>query len=339
MDDQTLAADVDEAARARSFLESLKLCGAIFERITAGDPQPTPMLAAAVLQGLIRPITMMEGRSRALIALHPSPDVKVIAEQILPRYRAMILAALAAAAEAAGAPDISAPIAAASIHAFICHVDNTWWAFTDPLDEARERFLEKAGFKEAGPEADYWNQMLLHMLGLKEAIFRLRNLVALRVFWRQNPVPVELNAVIGKDIQRVLGMPGVPDNRKITFRSDTEKVTVSADDVWRMSYSAELIRNAVFFSPPETEVRVSLSVEGRTAAFFVDDDGPGLSDSEDAWMQPFARTLTNIPGDIYNCRLGIGLTSVKLLAEKAGWCFEFADGKTGRRPLLLMPIR
>jgi hypothetical protein len=34
------------------------------------------------------------------------------------------------------------------------------------------------------------------------------------------------------------------------------------------------------------------------------------------------------------CRLGIGLTCLKLLAEQSGWRFEFADGKRGRRPLL-----
>jgi len=112
---------------------------ATLQRIMANDPQPLPILAISIHEGLIRPLAMMEADCKRLLAVQPSAAVKEVAEKLLPRQRARIIEALFAAAQAAECKDISAPANDASIDAFLSHIDQTWFDFYLDIFEARER--------------------------------------------------------------------------------------------------------------------------------------------------------------------------------------------------------
>ena len=107
---------------------------------------------------------------------------------------------------------------------------------------------------------------------------------------------------------------------------------------WELVLADELIQNAMSFSPPGTEIRVSLSLERSRVALFVDHDGPSIDPR--TCLLPFHRLHRKLGenDDVYDSRIGIGLTLLDLMARRSGWSLEFVEGNAGTRPVLMMPV-
>jgi light-regulated signal transduction histidine kinase (bacteriophytochrome) len=165
----------------------------------------------------------------------------------------------------------------------------------------------------------------------------LRRLQHLRGGDQAAPRQVDLVASINEAI-KTIERETTGSNRRIIFRPGRERVIVSGPADTDDFFTKELIQNAVMFSPPYSEIRISLTTEGKSAALFVDDDGAGFQEfTAEGALHPFNRGKEEARSEKIYCRLGIGLTSLDLIAKRSGWRLEFAEGKHGKRPLLIFP--
>jgi signal transduction histidine kinase len=114
--------------------------------------------------------------------------------------------------------------------------------------------------------------------------------------------------------------------RGLTFRSDIQAAPrVQGDPDLLFEAVANLLDNAVKFTPPGGSILVSLAADGRIA---VEDDGPGLpSERRDLLFQRFARgdKARHLPGN------GLGLSLVAAVARLHGVVVTVREGAPGCR--------
>jgi two-component system sensor histidine kinase ChvG len=102
---------------------------------------------------------------------------------------------------------------------------------------------------------------------------------------------------------------------------------VNGHDLRLGQVAHNLIDNAVSFSPPDGEVRVTLSHHGSTLRFRVDDDGPGIS--PDVEERIFERFYTDRPNaDAFGENSGLGLSIAKQIVEAHGGTISAANRTT-----------
>jgi hypothetical protein len=328
----------DGDPRTRKFFDdAAELSRAVLTRIIENSTNQCPYLAFAIYGGLIDPLLRMEARTRAFLAINPSSEAKAIAEKTLPHQRARIMEALATAAQAGDNPDIAAPATDATIDIFLPLVSEpSTWKFEEPIGSGAKRAWNNPA--TSPEETAFWNDLIAGTMGVKYALLRLYLYQRLREGSRDDQKLVELDTMIRKNIDGVLTTPyGTKLNRRIIYKADREHLLISAEPMWDV-LSNELIQNAVVFSPPNAEIRVTISVEGKNAALFVDDDGPGFAMSKDLALKPFVSSLSAAGQKGHHCRVGLGLPCLDLLAKRSGWKFELAEGKQGLRPLLMFPL-
>ncbi len=134
----------------------------------------------------------------------------------------------------------------------------------------------------------------------------------------------ELYQAVGEDkgIRVVLGATAdepapVPGDRDLLFQA-----------------IANLLDNAIKYSPAGTEVRLDMTRHDDSLDVIVDDQGPGIPAGEhDKVMQRFYRTaaVTGIPGS------GLGLSLVSAIAHHHGGSLQLADNAPGLRVILRLP--
>ncbi len=98
---------------------------------------------------------------------------------------------------------------------------------------------------------------------------------------------------------------------------------------------ANLLDNAIKYSPPGGAIGVTLRAENARAIIEVRDAGPGIPVGEyDRVTQRFARLdqSRSLPGS------GLGLSLVKAVASLHGGELRFADNAPGLRVLMLLPL-
>ncbi|PTY05700.1 hypothetical protein DB347_15150 [Opitutaceae bacterium EW11] len=101
---------------------------------------------------------------------------------------------------------------------------------------------------------------------------------------------------------------------------------------------SELVENALRFSESGDRVTILGSLEGATYRIAVSDEGPGISADERNRVGPFVRFPrrgSERPG------LGLGLATVRSIADSAGGRFALEDGPHGRglTATLIVPAR
>jgi signal transduction histidine kinase len=99
---------------------------------------------------------------------------------------------------------------------------------------------------------------------------------------------------------------------------------------------ANLIDNAIKYTPAGGTVEVSARANGRDAVIEVADSGPGIPVEErEAVLEPFVRleSSRSTPGN------GLGLSLVRAVAKRHGGRLEFGDNQPGLRARLVLPLR
>ncbi len=115
------------------------------------------------------------------------------------------------------------------------------------------------------------------------------------------------------------------DRMEACFPSSMPLVYADPDSVERIL--ANLISNALKYSPDEEEVTVSVTVKGDEATISVADNGPGIS-AEDA-SHLFERFFRSADARKHHDGLGLGLHISRALAEAQGGRI-WAESKPGR---------
>ena len=100
---------------------------------------------------------------------------------------------------------------------------------------------------------------------------------------------------------------------------------------------ADLVRNAIAYSPRRSLVDVGLAVQGRSALISVRDRGDGIAESDvDAIFHPFERGRS---GNGERTGSGLGLFVVKRVAEAHGGSVWVDRGRSSTTFHLSLPLR
>jgi len=137
--------------------------------------------------------------------------------------------------------------------------------------------------------------------------------------------PLDLAEAVRSAVHPIAG--NVPEGRHLDIR--TQPVWIAADALRIEQVLANLVTNAIKYTPPDGQIRVTLRADGRDALLVVEDTGAGISPE----LLPFIfdlyvqsdRTLNRARGG-----LGIGLTLVRSLVEAHGGTVSASSEGEGR---------
>lgn len=90
----------------------------------------------------------------------------------------------------------------------------------------------------------------------------------------------------------------------ITVQEDEELLFVRADGRLIVQVLVNLVDNALKYTPPGSHIRIHVEKKAETAVFFVEDDGPGIPDSQKSHIFDMFYTGSN---EIADSRRSIGL--------------------------------
>ena len=118
----------------------------------------------------------------------------------------------------------------------------------------------------------------------------------------------------------------VAEDRQVVLRLRAEPAAILAERSLVVRLIANLLDNAIKFSPPGREVRVRIEVHGAEAVLSVEDQGPGVAPEEREWvLRRFARG--SAAGDALGH--GLGLALVAAVAKRHGAKLTLEDGDPG----------
>jgi signal transduction histidine kinase/PAS domain-containing protein len=149
--------------------------------------------------------------------------------------------------------------------------------------------------------------------------------------------PVDLRVLV----ETVFGDHQTSANQKLQqllLEVNTEQATVNADVVQIREAMANLISNAIKYTPERGAVRVSLSTDGDRAIFTVRDTGIGIPEHAQVRLfQPFYRVRSAQSATVEGT--GLGLNLVKNIIERHGgeliFSSTYGEGSTFGFALLL----
>ena len=128
---------------------------------------------------------------------------------------------------------------------------------------------------------------------------------------------------------------GVAEDRNVRLSTRTEAVTVLGDGMLLMRMIANVVDNAIKFSPPGGEVEIVLVRHGSDALLTVRDEGPGIpAGFEEAAFERFTRAdnVRTAPGH------GLGLTLVRAIALRHGMKITLDNAGPGLRVSFRAPL-
>lgn len=115
----------------------------------------------------------------------------------------------------------------------------------------------------------------------------------------------------------------LPTSELAPFRGDRKLLTVAL---------VNLVVNAVKFSMPHTPVVVRVSEHDASLVFEVEDEGPGVPEGEDVWVELVrGSNAEGKPGT------GLGLPLVRLVAERHGGTAELVSSPTSTIARIVVP--
>jgi signal transduction histidine kinase len=128
------------------------------------------------------------------------------------------------------------------------------------------------------------------------------------------PEPMDLRALVLEQMETVRATAG----RTIALRSPARPVRVVADPLRVSQVLANLVSNAVRYSPPGSAVTITLAVSEDRVILSVRDEGPGIPvEEQDRLFVPFART-TGGEGSARVDGTGLGLYVSRALVQGMG---------------------
>jgi signal transduction histidine kinase len=127
-------------------------------------------------------------------------------------------------------------------------------------------------------------------------------------------------------------------NINVLFENGKELIKVKANKTYLHLIFENLISNAIKFSEPKTEVRISISTSNNHVQVRVMDEGPGiLPDEESLLFEKFSK-LSARPTD-NESSTGLGLSLVKYYAEHIGGSVSYdSEASKGATFVLDLPI-
>jgi len=139
---------------------------------------------------------------------------------------------------------------------------------------------------------------------------------------------IDFNQVLSDSIEAVKSRA---EEKKITFTTGTIKSAGVTCDPERMEQViANLLNNAIKFSPEKSRIVISLKKEGKYLSFSVTDEGKGISLSEQRKIfekfYQVDRSLSRVTGSF-----GIGLSIVKQIVELHGGEVSVGSPPPGRK--------
>ncbi|NJL15301.1 MAG: hypothetical protein HC913_21395 [Microscillaceae bacterium] len=125
-----------------------------------------------------------------------------------------------------------------------------------------------------------------------------------------NPEPIELTELLGQVIQRA---QGDLKSKKLSIDNQIQVQTLMADRTIFENILANLLSNAIQYSPPEAEIRLYQAQEPGFLLLHFEDQGPGLS--KEVQAQLLQQTDLEAASD---SRKGLGLILCQQFIEKMG---------------------
>jgi signal transduction histidine kinase len=141
--------------------------------------------------------------------------------------------------------------------------------------------------------------------------------------------PVDLSRLVGREAERLAALA---ERKKVLLRTDIEPaVVVSADEGLAAQLVANLVGNAVKFTPPGGQVSVSLS----KSALRVSDTGPGIAPED---LPHIFERFYQADGSRSQEGHGLGLAISRNIAEVHGWRLT-AESQPGHGSIFTVTLR
>jgi two-component system sensor histidine kinase KdpD len=143
-----------------------------------------------------------------------------------------------------------------------------------------------------------------------------------------SPVPVALDDVVGEAVAHVGGAPPPPDRSPVVVDVPAALPEVLADAGLLERVLANLLENALRFSPPTEPVQVAASGHGDLLEVRVIDRGPGIRPADrEAVFEPFQRRDDHADGT--GAGLGLGLAISRAFVEAMAGTLTLDDTPGG----------
>jgi signal transduction histidine kinase len=329
------ALSAEELLDRKKFDKVQELRDAMTARVKRNAGTDPPRLALSMTNSLMSAIWQIDATVASMIMIGcPAEPLGTAGAESCRRQLARIEHALAAAAAADGNVDLAASASPASIDAFLSHFDSTWGAFADPIVAAADGLDVGFDLKEI-----VLRRILIDLCaGAKWAMVGLMRHKLLRMPSPLAASLIDLEAMVRARIAWKHGPMG--EQRGTELRVDAGEAMILGDVGSTGAAIDALIQNAFLFSDDPKPIRISVTTDRKTVALFFDDDGEGFREISIAdSVKPFVRAATQKSPDASQCRLGLGLANVEMIARRSGWSLDFAEGKNGLRPILLFPRR
>ena len=141
--------------------------------------------------------------------------------------------------------------------------------------------------------------------------------------------PVDLSRLVDREAERLAPLA---ERKEVMLRTDIEPaVVVSADEGLAAQLVANLVGNAVKFTPPGGQVSVSLS----KSALRVGDTGPGIAPED---LPHIFERFYQADGSRSQEGHGLGLAIAKNIAEVHGWRIA-AESRPGHGSIFTVTLR
>jgi two-component system sensor histidine kinase KdpD len=142
------------------------------------------------------------------------------------------------------------------------------------------------------------------------------------------PVPVALEDVVSQAVDHV-AVAGIPGQERSTIVVDVPSLPEALADAGLLErVVANLLENALRYSPPAEPVRISASGYGDTLELRVIDRGPGISARDrEAVFEPFQRRDDHAGGT--NAGVGLGLAISRAFVEAMNGTLTLDDTPGG----------
>lgn len=148
--------------------------------------------------------------------------------------------------------------------------------------------------------------------------------------------PVDLARIVADCVgDAALAAPARADD--LSFESP-ESLVVTGDDAQLRQVAANLLGNAVRYTPEGTAIRVRLTAEGGAALLSVADEGPGLAPEHAARVfEPFYRADPSRARETGGAGLGLAIVAAIVADHGGSVAVETAEGK-GATFLVRLPL-
>lgn len=137
--------------------------------------------------------------------------------------------------------------------------------------------------------------------------------------------PVDLARTIAEVVDLY---EAVAEEKQVVLVAQTNPARILGEEVLLMRLVANVVDNAIKFTPPQGKVSISLNLDGSDAVMTIADSGPGIADEfRAAAFERFARAqeVQQVPGH------GLGLTLVRAIALRHGMKVMLEDNQPGLR--------